>query len=190
MSARAGYLLSFSAISRFDYRRSGTGPGTGVWQYQVGGSGFVSFATNAYSSTSSSGASLGAINLANLAALQNIGPGTNVTFRLVNYGASDAGGTWYLYDVAGSTAADLAIQGTLTALAGPPAAAPLLSLVGQADGQLQFTLTGTAGSNYIVETAATLPPAAWTPVHSGAAPFLFHTPATNPQSFYRGKAGP
>jgi hypothetical protein len=39
--------------------------------------------------------------------------GTVVTFRIVNYGASGAGGTWYLFDVANTTASDLEISGTV-----------------------------------------------------------------------------
>lgn len=186
-SANAGYRVSFSAISRYDYRRSNSGPVNGVWQYQVGTSGFVSFATNAYTSTS--GASLPAMDLSTIAALQNVGAGTNVTFRIVNYGASSAGGNWYLYDVANSTAPDLAIQGAVLPVSGPPAAAPVLSLVGLVSNQFRFTLTGSVGSNYVVETTTHFP-ALWTPVRTDAAPFQFVQPATNSQQFYRGTVLP
>ena len=78
----------------------------------------------------------------------------------------------------------------LTPLNGPPAAAPLLSLATVVSNQFQFTLTGTAGSNYVIEVATNLPASAWTPVQTGAAPILFVRPATNDQQFYRGKVQP
>ena len=190
ISASAGYRVSFSSVSRFDYRRSSSGPPNGVMQYQVGGGAFVSFATNSYSSTSSSGASLSAMDLSGFAALQDVGPGTNVTFRIVNYGASAAGGTWYVYDVGKSTALDFTILGAVLPLSGPPAAAPVLSLLSVVSNQLQFTLTGTAGSNYVIEASADLSTNTWTPVQTGAAPFLVVQPATNDQRYYRGKAQP
>ena len=190
IGANAGYRVSFSSISRYDYRRSTAGPPTGVWQYQLGSGAFVSFATNSYSSSSGNGASLPAIELSAIGALQNVEPGTVVTFRIVNFGATDTGGNWYLFDVAGSSAPDLVIQGGVLPLSGPPAAAPVLSLLSLVSNQFQFTLTGTTGSNYVIETATDLPAAAWTPVQTGAAPMLFLQSATNAQQYYRGKVQP
>jgi uncharacterized repeat protein (TIGR01451 family) len=187
IAANTGYKVSFTSVSRFDYRRSKTGPPNGVIQYQVGSGDFVNFVTNAYTSTG--GASLGGINLSAIAPLQNIGPGTNVTFRIVNYGGA-SGGTWYVLNVAGTTDPDLAISGTITSLSGPPAAAPTLSLVRLATNQFQFTLTGTAGSNYVIEAATNLPANAWTPLRTNAAPFLFSQPVTNDQQFYRARVQP
>ena len=190
VTASAGIKVSFSSISRFDYRRSGSGPPSGVMQYQIGSGAFVSFATNSYSSTSSSGASLAAIDLTGIAALQTIGPGTNVTFRIVNFGASAATGTWYIYNVVSGTAPDFSISGTVAPLAGPPPAAPALTLLNLVSNQFQFTLTGTAGSNYVIEISTNLAANRWTPVQTGAAPVLFTEPATNDQRFYRGKILP
>ena len=133
---------------------------------------------------------MGAIDLSGIAALQNVGPGTNVTFRIVNYGATSSGGTWYIYDVGKSPAPDFIILGGVTPLSGPPAAAPVLSLLSVVSNQLQFTLTGTAGSNYIIEAATDLPANAWTPVQKGAAPIQFVQPATNTRQYYRGRVQP
>ena len=188
-TASAGCSVSFSSVSRFDYRRSSSGPPNGVMQYQVGAGAFVSFVTNSYLS-GSSGASLSAIDLSGIAALQNVGPGANVTFRIVNYGATSSGGTWYVYDVGKSTALDFTILGAVMPLSGPPAAAPVLSLLTVVSNQLQFTLTGTAGSNYVIEACTDLTTNAWTPVQTGAAPILVVQPATNDQRYYRGKAQP
>jgi 2',3'-cyclic-nucleotide 2'-phosphodiesterase (5'-nucleotidase family) len=120
VTARAGNQVSFSSVSRFDYRRSGTGPANGTFQYQIGSGAFTDIAPQlSYTSTSSSGASLSAIDLSRVSDLQNVSPGTTVTFRIVNYGGSSAG-TWYVFDTANSTANDLEIQGTV-APAGPTA---------------------------------------------------------------------
>jgi hypothetical protein len=118
LAANSGWQVSISAISRLDYRRSSAGPSSGVLQVQVGSSAFADVATLSFSSTSSAGASLAPIDLSAVAALQNVAAGTTITFRIVNYGGTSNGGTWYLYDSANSTAADLEISGTVAA-AGP-----------------------------------------------------------------------
>jgi hypothetical protein len=161
-----------------------------VLQYQVGGGAFISVVTNAYSSIASGGASLPAIDLTGIAALQNVGPGTNVNFRLVNYGASGATGTWYLYNVAGNAAPDFTISGSLTPAAGPPAVTPTLSLLSVTGNQMQFTVTGTAAANYVIEVATNLNGAVWSPIYTGAAPILFTEPMTNGQRYYRGRIAP
>jgi hypothetical protein len=191
VGANTGYKVSFSAVSRFDYRRSGSGPPSGVLQAQVGTGAFVNIATNSFSSSSGSGASLAAIDLSGFAALQNVGPGTNVTFRFVNYAASAVGGTWYIYDVANTTAPDFAVTGTVTPFVTtlPPAAAPVFSLTTVASNQIQFTISGTAGSNYVVDVSTNIP-GNWTPTHTGAAPILLTRPATNAQQFFRARVAP
>jgi 2',3'-cyclic-nucleotide 2'-phosphodiesterase (5'-nucleotidase family) len=108
-----GNKVSFSSISKFDYRRSSTGPASGALQYQIGSGTFTDITTLAYTTTASSGGSIAAIDLSTVAALQNVASGTPVTFRIVNYGGG-AGGTWYLYDKAASTATDFEIQGSVT----------------------------------------------------------------------------
>ena len=188
LSVSNGFKVSLTSISKFDYRRSNSGPTVGVVQYQVGASGFVSIATNSYTSTS--GASLAAIDLTGIAALQNVGTGTNVTIRIVNHAATASGGNWYIYDLANTTAPDFAISGTVAPLAGPPASAPVLTLFSVVSNQFQFTLTGTTSSNYVIEVSTNLNSGAWSPFSTGAAPILFTEPATNDQRYYRGKIAP
>gem|GEM_PF-3311968 len=118
VAASAGHKVSISGISRFDYRRSSTGPSSGVLQYQIGSAAFVDAAALSFTSTASAGASVAAIDLSGVAALQNVPAGTTITLRVVNYAASGAGGTWYLYDMANTTASDLEVSGTVSA-AGP-----------------------------------------------------------------------
>ena len=117
LTAVAGYTISCTAIGRFDYRRSSTGPANGVLQYQVGAGGFVNAATLAYSVSTSGGASLGPIDLSGIAALQNVAPGTLISFRIVNWGGTSSGGTWYVFDLASDAAPDLTVVGTVTPLA-------------------------------------------------------------------------
>jgi len=63
----------------------------------------------------------------------------------------------------------------------------VLSLLSVVSNQIQFTLTGTAGSNYVIEAATILSTNSWVPVQTSAAPILFARPATNDQQYYRGR---
>jgi DNA/RNA endonuclease G (NUC1) len=114
LSAKTGYKVSFRSVSRFDYRRSAAGAGSGVLQYRVGAGAFTDITNLAFTVSSAGGASVGPIDVAGIAELQEVGAGTNVTFRIVSYGGTSASGTWYVYDVANSPAPDLAVQGVVS----------------------------------------------------------------------------
>lgn len=195
IAANAGYTVSFTNISRFDYRRSSGGPPNGVLQYQIGNGSFTDITTLSYSTTTSGGASLGPIDLASIAALQNVSASNPVTFRIVSYGASSSGGTWYIYNVANTTDVDFSIDGTvnpITTPTNPPAIAPTLTNPAFASGQFQFSLIGTITSNYVVQATTNLNSANWEPLQTNAAPFLFveTNAASWPQRFYRGLLAP
>jgi len=182
----SGYKVAFTRISRFDYYRSSTGPTTGVLQYQVGSGAFNDITNLSYPS-SGSGASIGAIDLSNIAALQNIGTGTNVTFRIVNYGGGPSG-TWYIYDTANSTAPDLSVQGIVTqVMTNAPALPPTFTLLSVTNNQFQFTVNGTTGSNYVVQAATNLAMPDWISLITNPAPFVFADTnvALFPSRFYR-----
>jgi hypothetical protein len=115
LTPAAGCQVSFGSVSAFNYRRSSTGPPSGVLQYRLGAGTFNDLATFSYA-TGSGGHALSAVDLSGIAALQTVGAGTNVTFRIVNYGASSSAGTWYIYDVAANSDPDFAISGTVAAL--------------------------------------------------------------------------
>jgi len=51
------------------------------------------------------------VDLTGITALQDVPSSVNVTFRLVNYGATSTNGDWYIYDTEQSTAHDLQISG-------------------------------------------------------------------------------
>ena len=158
ITANSGKQVSFSSISRFDYRRSSTGASSGVLQYKIGGGTFTDITTLNYSSSSSSGASLAPINLSAISALQNVPAGATVTFRIVNHGGTSSGGTWYIYDVANSTANDFAIDGTVSDFQGPTTYTLTTTTTGNGVGVISgvanpyasgatATITATAGNN-------------------------------------------
>ncbi len=113
-AANTGYQVSYSSINPFYYRHSATGPTNGLLQFQIGSGAFTDIATVSYPTNTSSGGTLNPINLAGIAALQNVGAGSIVTFRLVNWGRTSSSGTWYIFDQANSSAVDFALQGTVT----------------------------------------------------------------------------
>jgi hypothetical protein len=111
MTVAAGHTLSLSSIDLY-YRHSGTGPTNGLWQYQLNGGAWVTIAdvTNEFPSTSTSGAAMAELSLSGVAGLQNVAAGTTVTIRLVPYGATSSGGTWYVFDTTGN---DLVVNGSV-----------------------------------------------------------------------------
>ena len=119
--------LSFTQIPAHNLRRSSTGPSTAQWQYRVGSGPFVSFGSAIIlSGTTSSGNLQPAIDLSSVSDLQVVQAGTTVTFRLVLYGASSSGGTFYINNLSGD---DFAVNGTF-ASAGP--ATPTITVSGPA----------------------------------------------------------
>lgn len=113
------YELSLSSISAFHYRRSGSGPTDALVQYNINGGAYTNITTVAFPSTSSSGAAASPVDLSIIPALQNLASGTVVEFRIVPYGATAAGGTWYIFNF-NANGTDFDLSGTLTA-AGPDA---------------------------------------------------------------------
>ena len=150
ITAKAGYQVSLSDIPAYNIRRSGTGPATGLWQYRIGSGSFVDIgsAITWGSVTSSSGNPQTAITLSGISALQNVPAGTTITIRLVTWGATSAGGTWYLKDLGNSTANDLILNGTVTAV----------TPVGDTDSKAVAPVTQVAAGD--VSSLATTPGAA------------------------------
>lgn len=113
----SGYKVSFSSIPSFNYYRSPTGPLNGVLQFSAGAGNFSTITTFSYPVASSAGA-IGSIDLSGIAALQDVG--TNITFRIVNYGGGSRG-TWYIYKTV------LSLQGVVAQVQSPPILAPIAS---------------------------------------------------------------
>jgi hypothetical protein len=109
VKSNTGYGLTMTSIGTFSYRRSATGPANALIQYSLNGVTFVDIITLPLSSTSNSGATIS--NTALPAELTDVPSTTTVTFRIVPFGASASGGVFYIFDVANSSAPDLAILG-------------------------------------------------------------------------------
>ncbi len=105
LTPNPGFTMSLSNIGSYNVRRSGTGPTTGQWQYQVGSGAFTTIGSPITwgTATNSAGNTQSLIDLSGIPSLQNVAPGTTITFRVVNWGAGSAGGTWYLNDPASPT---------------------------------------------------------------------------------------
>lgn len=109
VTANAGFTASFSGITPLNYKRSGSGALNLLVQYQVGAGAFTDIGTASALSTTGSLS----LTLSGITELQNVAAGTTVTFRFIPYGASAAGGTFYIND-GGSTASDISILGAIT----------------------------------------------------------------------------
>jgi 2',3'-cyclic-nucleotide 2'-phosphodiesterase (5'-nucleotidase family) len=179
ITAKAGHRISLASIAKFDYRRSGTGPATGVLQYQVGGGAFADVGLLSYSSSASAGASLSAVDLSVIAALQNVAPGVTVTFRVVNYGGTSGGGTWYMFDVANSDALDLEVTGTVQSDGGQTSPTGIGSAVPASVTNGQTTLLTVAVTPGVNPASSGLSVTADLSVVGGSAAQAFYDDATH-----------
>jgi hypothetical protein len=127
LTAPAGYRFSVTNIDSFDYRRSGTGPASGVLQYSTNGTNFVAITNVSFPVSTTGGGAAGPIPLDGVAALQNIPSGTTLTLRIVNTNGA-SGGTWYVFDRLGTTANDFVISGTIESTNAAPS--PSISVSG------------------------------------------------------------
>ena len=141
-----GYALSISNVSHFDYRRSSSGATNGLLQYSLNSAAFVDITNLYFASSANGGASLAALDLSGIAALQNILPGTNVVFRLVLSGATTSGGNWYVHSHAGGYVYDLEFIGSL---------APLVTLMAPAITVPPVNTNVFAGNNARFSVSAT-----------------------------------
>jgi autotransporter-associated beta strand protein len=113
ISATDGNAISLASISPYNVRRSGTGPSSSQWQFSLNGTDFTNIGTTlSWPSSSSSGQAAAGIDLSSIGALQNVASGTTVTLRIVNWGDTGSGGSWYFNNVA-ATSPDLVINGTV-----------------------------------------------------------------------------
>jgi len=113
ITPRFGVKVSLTEIETYNIRRSGTGPTTGIWQYSIDGTNFMNInSTLSWGTiTDGTGNPQPAIDLSGISDLQNLTSTTTVTFRIVNWGATAAGGSWYINNVNGN---DLIIRGNLS----------------------------------------------------------------------------
>jgi autotransporter-associated beta strand protein len=113
ITPKTGNYVSIFNVNVFDYRRSADGPTSGKLQYSTNGVDFTDVGgTISYPSSDEGGDSVSSIYLGSVSGLQNVPDNVTVTFRLVNYGASAAGGDWYIYDQGASSDHDFEVLGT------------------------------------------------------------------------------
>jgi len=130
LSANTGYSLSLSSIGTYNIRRSATGPSTGQWQYAIGAGGFTDIGSPITwgGVTSNVGNPQAAIDLSSISAIQNVVAGTVVTFRLVVWGATGTGGTFYFNDASQANTPGLPVFGAVLESGAPiPVATPVIS---------------------------------------------------------------
>jgi len=99
IQAAPGYTVSFSTNLMY-YHVSATGPGHGELQYSTDGINYTDISPMNYAGGSGGSAATTFMtnNLSGIAALQNVPATVTNFFRVVNWGATASGGTWYIYD--------------------------------------------------------------------------------------------
>jgi len=170
---------------------SSTGSKYGRLQYSTNGADFVDV-TPAF--TNAPGSFTAKTN--SLAAIPGVNNNANFAIRFVaefestaagtanaNYVAANAANT---YGTGGTIRFDLVTVSGTAIITNVPPVAPVFGTPAVSAGQIQFTVTGTAGAAYAVQTAADLG-GTWTPVWTNSAPFTYADTnlGVGPQKFYR-----
>ncbi|MEX0997600.1 MAG: hypothetical protein WDZ45_11165 [Flavobacteriaceae bacterium] len=107
-----GVNISLTTIEPFRVQRSNTGPDTGIIQYSLDGVNFTDIGTEfTYPIVGAPGNQIASFDLSGIVELQNLTSTSTVTFRIVNWGATNAGGTWYITDHLAGT--DFIIRGNI-----------------------------------------------------------------------------
>ena len=168
-------------VIRWDQRASNTGSKYARLQYTTNGADFID-----HPSSITVGTLFGAYTNS-LIAIPGVNNNSNFAFRIVTefqFTATGGGVNAYVAAADGST---YGTGGTLrfdmvTVFAdpiptgSPPPSPALLGAAAYLGGQFQMMVTGTPGTNYIVETSPSLTPGIWTALKTNAAPFLFTDP--------------
>ena len=164
---------------------SNTGSKYGRLQYTTNGTDFVDFPAAFTNGTAFT------VKTNSLAGIPGVSDNPSFAIRFVAEFESTAIGTTngnYVaagttYGTSGTMRYDMVSFSGTAILAGMPAVlgAPVI-----AGGQVGFTISGSAGVNYVVQTATNLGAASWIPIYTNVAPFSFSdTNQTGRQKFYR-----
>lgn len=179
---------------RWDQRQSGSGSRYMRLQYTTNGTDFVDYSTPITNATTNFEPKTN-----NLAAIPLVNNNASFAFRIVaefessaigsangNYVGATSG-----YGTSGTVRFDLlTITGDPIPAPNPPPAPAVLSTPLVQPGQFQFLLTGSTGSNYIVQATTNVAVSNWLSLQTNTAPFTFtDTNAPGfPQRFYRALA--
>jgi endonuclease/exonuclease/phosphatase family metal-dependent hydrolase len=185
-TSTAGY----QAISvRWDQRASSTGSKYARLQYTTNGMDYIDFPTG----VSVAGTSFEA-KTNNLAAFPTVNNNVHFGFRIVTEFESSAlnninsnyVGASSSYSGGGTLRFDMVtVSGMAIVASNPPAAPAQLGGAAYTNGAIQFTVSGSAGSNYVVQTTTNFE--GWISLWTNAAPFDFvdTNTAGYPAKFYR-----
>lgn len=164
---------------------SNTGSKYGRLQYSTNGTDFVDYPV-AFTNTTSF-----TVKTNSLASLPGVNNNPNFIFRLVAEFESTAAGTananyvaaGTTYGTSGTMRYDMV---TVSGTAILPAAPAVLNVPTIGSGQFGFTVSGSAGVNYVVQTATNLTASNWISVLTNTPPFSFSdTNFSTSQKFYR-----
>ena len=194
----AGVQFSVSTVGiqniviSWSQRSSNTGGKYFRLQYSTNGTSFVDFPTAMTVTTSFTAFSN------SLASIPGVNNNSNFTFRIVaefESTAANTANTNYVaagtsYAPSGTTRFDMVtVSGTSIIPNATPAA--ILSAPVVSAGQFQMLVTGTAGSNYVVQVTTNLSSGTWIGQFTNASPFTFtDANLTAPQKFYRALVQP
>jgi len=179
-------------VIRWDQRVSNTGSKYSRLQYTTNGTDFWSFPTaNAVVAPAAFEPRTNS-----LSSLPGVNNNTNFAFRILSefeFTATGAGTNAYVgasgnYGIGGTVRFDMVtVLGDLLAAANPPPAAAVLSGFSIGGNQFQMLVTGSTGTNYVVQSATNLAAPAWISLFTNASPFLFSdtNTLTFPVKFYR-----
>ncbi len=177
---------------------SATGSKYGQLQYSTNGTDFIDFSTAFTNGTSFTP------KTNSLASISSVNDNPNFAIRLVSafQSAAAQGGTngyepadpTKIYGSAGTMRYDIVtISGTAIVVNNPPPSPPTLSAPTIVPGnQVQMTVTGTAGSNYVIQVSTNLVGNNWVSIFTNSAPFTFTDSNFNnlPEAFYRALVAP
>ena len=184
VQANAGYTISFTTNILY-YHVSSTGPASGELQYSTDGVNYTDVSSMPYPAGGGNGGATTVLtnNLSGVAALQNVPSGTVSYFRIVNWGATSAAGTWYVDDTAPGSLDDFQVIGKITSAGIAPSITGItpspitagyggtvnITVTATGDPPSYFWYKGVPGSSTLIPTAtnATLTLTSVTGANSG-----------------------
>jgi endonuclease/exonuclease/phosphatase family metal-dependent hydrolase len=180
-AGRQNIVISWSSQS------SNTGSKYGRLQYTTNGIDFVDFPTAFTNGTSFT------VKTNSLAAISGVNNNTNFAFRFVSEFESTAANTANANYVPANSGSTYGTTGTMrydmVTVSGTSyivATAEVLTSVAFTNGQFAFTLSGSVGASYVVQTSTNLAATNWIPVFTNVSPYIFtDINLTAPQKFYR-----
>ena len=151
VTANPGYTISFTTNILF-YHNSATGPNLGELQYSTDGVNYSDIAALNYSAAGVAATTGMTNNLSGIATLQNLDSTVTNFFRIVNWGATSAAGTWYINNPSPVTMPDLQIIGNISSAGVAPTNLVVSpsSATANAGSTVSFTVTsqGDTASNF------------------------------------------